>query len=814
MRRLSPWLPRRLGPQLVALTTLAMLLAIGGHAAWVLREQSDRLASGLKDHAQALAQNLAVSSAGPLVQLELDRIEDLLVRASRFPDVTDLRLIDPAGRVLSQVRHLPGAEPERVFNLAKTPSHVPPAGPASAAIETVDGTPTMVAWAPVVAGTRLGWIRVELSTAGLDVARLQDLRTSLYAALIAMLGSWALVQLFLRRPIEALQNAHGFALQLDHAKGQRLEVMVAPLEIEDLQRALDTASVQLEAQRRDLEVTIEKDLRLEADFRVAKQAAIERTQFMARMSHEIRTPMNAIIGMTYLALQTPLDERQHNHIDKAHRAAQNLLGILNDVLDFSKIEAGKLRVESVPFRIDDVLQDVVDMLAFRAADKGLEFLLDVGADVPSTLVGDPLRLLQVLANLCSNAIKFTDQGSVLVSVRLREQDAAHITLEIAVRDSGIGMTTQQQEGLFQNYSQAEDSTTRLYGGTGLGLAISRALVELMGGRIWAESQAGFGSTFRFESQFGVAETELERRGDYLPAVAGKRVLLADDSASALEITTSMALRMGLIADSALSGEQALRLFEQALHSGQAHEFVVLDWRMPHMDGIETAQKIHAAATAHALAAGTKPELPSIVIVTSFGSEEVMTSAHEMGVEVDAALGKPFTLSGLQGAMARACRTRESFDAPPVPAPQEAAPLPASEPVGGPTLRGTRILVVEDNEFNQELASMVLEMDGATVELANDGEQALERLARAPHFDAVLMDCQMPVMDGYIATQCIRQRPELAGLLVVALTAEVSEDTSQKIMDAGMDDHIAKPFDPPAMVAKLARLINERRLPQA
>ena len=681
MRRLIPWLPRRLGPQLVLLTTLAMLLAIGGHAAWVLREQSHRLVAGLKDHAQALAQNLAVSSAGPLVQLELDRIEDLLVRASSFPDVTDLRLLDPAGHVLSHVKHAHGAEPERVFGAVATPHNMPPAAQASASIEFVDGTRKMVAWAPVVAGTQLGWVRAELSTDGLEVARLQALRTSLYAAVIAVLGAWVLVQLFLRRPIEALQNAHGFALQLDQANGQRLEVMPAPLEIEDLQRALDTASVQLEAQRRDLEVTLEKDLRLEADVRVAKQTALERTQFLARMSHEIRTPMNAIIGMTYMALKTPLDERQRGHIDKAHRAAQNLLGILNDVLDFSKIEAGKLRVETVAFRLDDVLQDVVDMLAYRASDKGLEFLLDVQADVPATLVGDPLRLLQVLVNLCSNAIKFTEQGLVVVSVRLLEHDATRITLDFAVRDSGIGLTDEQQQGLFENYSQADTSTSRLYGGTGLGLAISRALVELMGGRIRVESQAGVGSTFHFDSRFGVAGHESEHHGELPGAIAGQR----------------------------------------------------------------------------------------------------------------------------------AWRARESVEAP---APGRAQSASAVETVEALMLSGTRILVVDDNEFNQELACMVLEADGAVVERAGDGEQALQRLSGEPGFDAVLMDCQMPVMDGYSATQNIRRRPELAGLLVVALTAEVSDEEHQKILEAGMDAHIAKPFDPPAMVAMLAQLINERRLAKA
>jgi len=681
MRRVGLWLPRRLGRQLVVLTTSALLLGISGHTAWVIHDQSQRLVAGLKDHAQALAENLAVSSAGPMVQLELDRIEDLLLRASSFPDVTGLMLIDPTGRALSQVRHLPGAAPQRVYGKSVSAFPAPSGTQASVALETVDGLEKMVAWAPVVAGNTLGWIRVELSTVSLDEARSDALRASLYAALIAVLGSWVLVRLFLRRPIEALQNAHAFALQLKQANGQRLEVTPAPLEIEDLQRALDDASVQLEAQRRDLEVTLEKDLRLEADVRVAKQTALERTQFLAHMSHEIRTPMNAIIGMTHMALQTPLDDRQRNHIDKANRAAQNLLGILNDVLDFSKIEAGKLRVESVAFRLDDVLQDLLDMLADRASDKGLAFSLDVGTDVPATLVGDPLRLLQVLTNLCSNAIKFTEQGSVVVSVRLSGQDAGHLTLDIAVRDSGIGLTEQQQQGLFQNYSQADISTSRLYGGTGLGLAISRALVELMGGRIWVESQAGVGSTFRFECRFGVADSEPERQGDGHPAIAGQR----------------------------------------------------------------------------------------------------------------------------------AWRARERVD---TPAPQQAATTTAAEAERGLKLIGTHILVVDDNEFNQELGCMVLEADGAVVETAGNGEQALERLSREPGFDAVLMDCQMPVMDGYTAAQHIRQRPELAGLLVVALTAEIAEEEHQKILDAGMDAHITKPFDPPALVATLAQLINERRLAKA
>jgi CheY-like chemotaxis protein len=263
-------------------------------------------------------------------------------------------------------------------------------------------------------------------------------------------------------------------------------------------------------------------------------------------------------------------------------------------------------------------------------------------------------------------------------------------------------------------------------------------------------------------------------------------------------------------DGARSGEQALYLFEQALQSGHPHEIVILDWRMPQMDGIETAQRIHAAAAAHGHGVRLKSQRPCIVIVASFGSEEIMASAGDVDVVVDAALGKPFTLSGLQGALARAWRIREGSAPPATP---QAPAAPATAPSCNLALSGTRILVVEDNEFNQELVCMVLEMDGATVELANDGEQALERLSREPRFDAVLMDCQMPVMNGYIAAQRIRQRPELAALLVVALTADVSEGGHQKILDAGMDDHIAKPFDPPAMVAMLARLINERRFPQ-
>ena len=559
---------RKLGVQLIATTTLAVLLAVGGHASWVLADLGHAASRDLERQATALADNLAVASADPLLQQELDRIENLLLRAANFPDVQALRLVLADGTPVSRVQKGPDGTARPEFGADRAALPVPASRSTQTALKTLNSdTPTLVAWAPVAAGEVVGWVRADLSTANLAAARQRILISTGLVGALSVLGCGLLIGLFLRRPMKALARAHDFALSLEHGVGQRLAPAPAPLEIEDLQRALDGASVRLEAQRRQLATTIETELRLGQEKLLAEKAALAKSQFLAQMSHEIRTPLNAVIGMTYLTLQTDLGAKQRNHIGKAHQSAQHLLGIINDILDYSKIEAGKLGIEAIDFTLDQVLQNVANLVAEKASSKGLELLFDVDPALPKRLVGDPLRLGQILINYANNAVKFTDKGEITISMTVQEETDNDILIRGAVTDTGIGLTPEQMAKLFQSFQQADTSTTRQYGGTGLGLAITKQIAQLMGGEVGVDSVHGQGSTFWFTARLGKSQSQVVPqllRDD----LEGKRILVVDDNEPARLLLGRLLTDLHLQVDTADSGAQALDLLDRAAAQGR------------------------------------------------------------------------------------------------------------------------------------------------------------------------------------------------------------------------------------------------------
>jgi two-component system sensor histidine kinase/response regulator len=518
----------------------------------------------------------------------------------------------------------------------------------------------------------------------------------------------------------------------------------------------------------------------------AEAASQTKSSFLANMSHELRTPMNAIIGMTHLVLDDVLPPKQRNYVEKAHGAARSLLQILNDILDISKIEAGQLEIERVDFELETVVGEMTDMLGLKADEKDLELLFSAAPDLPTRLIGDPARLRQVLVNLGSNAIKFTDAGEVTVGMELLSEDSHTIELHGWVRDTGVGLTAEQLSRVFQPFMQADSSTTRRFGGTGLGLSIARQLVEAMGGRLWAESEPGKGSTFHFSARFGRSASHAATpRAFNAASLRGRRALLADDNTAALEVLGRMLEGMGIVVDRVASGTHALQRVDDA---PTAYSWILLDWKMPGMDGVTCARRI----------VESHPQtLPCILLVTAFSRDDALRASA--GLHLAGVLQKPVAPSSLfdclmqAGVGARAQR----------PAP---APLVA---LGGKLrerLAGARILLVEDHPVNQELAVELLRRAGMEVVTAVNGQEALERLNEDGPFDGVLMDCQMPVMDGYTATRLLRKKPAWRHLPVIAMTASALAADRERALDSGMNAHIAKPLDVEVMLRTMAEWI--------
>jgi signal transduction histidine kinase/DNA-binding response OmpR family regulator/HPt (histidine-containing phosphotransfer) domain-containing protein len=538
-----------------------------------------------------------------------------------------------------------------------------------------------------------------------------------------------------------------------------------------------------------------KNAALEERTREAEEANRAKSLFLANMSHEIRTPMNAILGFCHLAMRTDLNPKQQDYVAKINQAGGTLLRLINDILDFSKNEAGKLTLENQPFDPRRAIENQVHLVADTAEAKRVTVETRIAPDVPARLMGDEMRFGQVVLNLLSNAVKFSEGGSVSVSLAVAGQEEGGVLVDLVVRDTGIGMTAEQQRTLFNSFTQADSSTTRRFGGTGLGLFICRQIVEQMGGDIRVDSAPGEGSAFTCRMRMGQADETVAPETPVADHVRRLHVLAADDNPASRQIMQDVFAGWGMDIDLVASGDEALAAVETADRANRPYDLVLLDWKMPGIDGMQVVAAIRAMPLHGAR--------PRIFIVTAYGADEFRANAQD--ADVAAFLTKPIVPDTLMAQIVAV------FAQPDPVRPARPATLPrVAEP-----LRGLRVLLAEDNEINREIAVELLTDGGLLVDTAENGRVACDRVEAAGEgYAAVLMDVQMPEMDGIAATRLIRERWPAERLPIIAMTAHAYAQERQRCIDAGMNDHVAKPVDPALLMATLNRWLRPAPAPAA